>query len=36
MILEVPVQKYDIPIKVLQKARELHIVIRDIEAKVYK
>jgi len=36
MILEVPVQKYDIPAKVLEKAKELHIVIRDVEGKVYK
>ena len=36
MILEIPVQKYDIPAKVLEKAKELHIVIRDVEGKVYK
>jgi len=36
MILEIPVQKCDVPKKVIEKAKELHIVIGDVEGKVYK
>lgn len=36
MILEVPPQKAAIPEKVLDRAKEKHVVIRDTNGKIYK
>ena len=36
MMLEVPVQKADIPPNVLEYAKKKDIIIRDVNGKIYK